>query len=340
VTEWETFYGFNLDKDRCYWMQRSFSTDALRGFKDNENCWKLTDKFENPSSAKKKLEFLQTKMKMYLKEDEQRCELFTGISPAIFLKNEGCEQYLQEWEKVARCGLEKELEKVIQKSKEWNVGLSGISVDHLEELVHHCSIAFTKAESFFGREELLQRAMEAVKTNSRESLEKQLFSGLTLVLVGKSGCGQTALMSKLALSSLNPAVPTIIRFCGTSKFSFDGLRLIQSISIQLLAAHGKIDELKSLITVIPSQDYKPAVKYFQNLISELPANLFIDSLDQLENRNEERNRLTFLRDIRPHEQSRILVSALPDEYDTAGKPGKYFYQCEKILRTGSVPLRI
>jgi hypothetical protein len=66
VTEWETLYGFSLDKERCYWLQRSFNKDALRAFKDHPSCWKLTDRYSNPSSAMK-LEILTTKMKGYMK---------------------------------------------------------------------------------------------------------------------------------------------------------------------------------------------------------------------------------------------------------------------------------
>jgi glycerol-3-phosphate O-acyltransferase len=67
-------------------------------------------------------------------------------------------------------------------------------------------------------------------------------------------------------------------------------------------------------------------------------NLFIDSLDQLENRNEERSKLNFLRGVQPHELSRIIVSTLPDEYEENEKPGKYFYHCEKILKDGEFPI--
>jgi WD40 repeat protein len=98
------------------------------------------------------------------------------------------------------------------------------------------------------------------------------------------------------------------------------------------------EELKELIAALPSQDYKTTVKQFQRLLAEYPVSLFIDSLDQLENRNEERSKLTFLRDIRPHEDSRIIVSTLPDDFDENGKPGKYFYQCETTLKAGTVTM--
>jgi hypothetical protein len=407
VTQWETFYGLDCDKERCYWIQRIFGKGVLRAFKDNSDCWKITDSFsdeahtettdENTLSTKKvdgrstakKLEVLHAKMKMYLRED-QRIELSTHCSPEAYLKGEGCEEYLEEWERVARDCLEKELKKVIDKSDRWNTGFAGIPVDYLEEIVHHCSMVFTKANNFFGREGLLHTGLKLItkkvkmtegmkkgtklnekekkkpdkkkkkdekkKTVRRSLLEDRartkiekavspLFSGVCLALVGKSGCGKTALMSKLALSLSCPEdnavsvdVPMIIRFCGTSRDSLNGLKLIQSISLQILATYEKQEELEEFISVLPSQSYQTEVEYFHKLVSQYPSYLFIDSLDQLENRYEERSKLTFLRDLKPHEQSRIIVSTLPDEYEENGKPGKYFYQCERTLKNGSVPI--
>jgi WD40 repeat protein len=366
VTQWETFYGLDCDKERCYWIQRVFGKASLRAFKDNSDCWKITDIFsdesnaettdENSLSAKnvegrstaKKLEVLHAKMKMYLREN-QRIELPTHCSPEAYLRGEGCEEYLEEWERVTRDCLEKELKKVIEKSEQWNDGFAGIPADQLEEIVHHCSIAFAKASNFFGREDLLGKALEMAKQSPGPikrggNAESKLLSGICMAIVGKSGCGKTALMSKLALSlgsgdaTAVKEIPVIIRFCGTSRYSLNGLKLIQSICLQVLAAYDKREELEELIGVLPSQYYTTAVEYFQNLVSQYPIYLLIDNLDQLENRYEERSKLTFLHDLKPHEQSRIIVSTLPDEYEENGKPGKYFYQCERTLKNGSVPI--
>jgi WD40 repeat protein len=182
---------------------------------------------------------------------------------------------------------------------------------------------------------------ELTESNCEKKLPRnELFSGIDLALIGKSGSGKTALMAKLALSSIDDrgTIPTIIRFCGTSKFSLNGLKLVQTISIQLLASHGKLEELEAFLDSLPSQDYTAAVATFHRFIANYPVFLFIDSLDQLENRNEERSKLSFLRGIQPHEKSRIVVSSLPDEYEENGKPGKYFYQCERTLKTAGVPI--
>jgi WD40 repeat protein/GTPase SAR1 family protein len=338
VTEWETLYALGCDKERCHWIQRSFSDDYLHSFSSNPDCSKLTDVIENPVSARK-LEDLQAKMKEHLKDDH-RTEVSCGIRPEDFLKRERSEEYSREWEVATRTCLEKEMEKVILKCNRWNKGcFYGIPEDHMEEIVHHCSTAFTKSRRFFGREELLKRALEKIK-KSRTG-ENKLLSGITLAVIGKSGCGKTTMMSRLALSChtlLKKEIPLIIRYCGTSKYSLTGLKLIQGISLQLLAAHGKNSEVEAILHILPTQSYKAAMKQFQILISQYPVVLFIDSLDQLENSNEERRKLSFLRDIRPHKQSKIVVSTLPDEYDQNEKHWKYFYQCESLLKAEHVPV--
>jgi WD40 repeat protein len=336
VTEWETLFGLHCDKDRCYWVHRSFDAEKLKAYSSDANYHKLTDGKEGVLPEKSillKLDNLKAKMKSTLRAD-QLCELLKPLSPSDYFDETRCVKYSRKWEKVARNCLENELEKVIVKSVEWQKGYDGIPVDHLEEILHHCSVAFDKARNFFGREELIQNALTVLNKNGEKT--ETVLSGIALALVGRSGCGKTALMSKLALPAADANIPTIIRFCGTSKFSYDGLKLIQSISIQLLAIHGKQEELVKLLSDMPSHDYKTAVEYFQKLVSHYPVNLFIDSLDQLENRYEARSKLTFLRDIKPHEQSKVIVSTLPDEYDDDGKAGKYFYRCERTLKAGNV----
>ena len=62
-----------------------------------------------------------------------------------------------------------------------------------------------------------------------------LFSGISLCVIGRSGTGKTALMAKLAsiARAANDQRPVIIRFCGTSKGSVNGLALVQSLCHQI-----------------------------------------------------------------------------------------------------------
>jgi GTPase SAR1 family protein len=322
----------DCDKERCYWIHRSFDKEKLKSFKSDPNYYKLTDGETDvfpEKSTTLKLDNLKAKMKSTLRVD-QCSELVKQISPANYFDESGCVDYLQEWERVTRDCLKKELDKQVLQSEEWKKGSLGLPVDHLEEIIHHSSVAFTKSSSFFGREELIQAATDKLFKS------KGVSKGINLALIGKSGCGKTVIMSKLASSLKDQTVSTIIRFCGTSTYSLDGLKLIQSISIQLLAIYGKEAELRDLISALPSQDYKAAVVAFHNLVATYSVHLFIDSLDQLENRNEERSKLSFLRGIQHGKKSRIVVSTLPDELNDDGKPGKYFYHCEQTLKAENV----
>ena len=64
--------------------------------------------------------------------------------------------------------------------------------------------------------------------------------------------------------------------------------------------------------------------------------LMIDSIDQLTNENLARSNLSFLRGVKPHRDTRIIVSALPDEKDADGK-WIYCYGCDTKLAIRNVP---
>jgi WD40 repeat protein len=370
MTEWETLFALNCDSDRCFWVERVFEHNPLHSLNKTTNSPKIADIFPSSSTLPEPdiLNRFKGKMKKHLKQDPQSLPV---ITPTDYFENNGsCQIYLNNWENVLRGRLNMELHNVIKKVQNWNTQQHGIPVEIIEEIIHHCSMALTKAKNFYGREEVIKMAMEilglrsAIETKSKSmnvvddsryevrdrrrkckysksTGRSRLLSAIDLAIIGKSGCGKTSLMAKLALSlsstSTNGRIPTIIRFCGTSKFSLHGLKLIQSICIQLLAAHGKADELQTYLDSLPSQDYKTAVASFHGFIASYPVFLYIDSLDQLDNRDEERSKLSFLRDLRPHQTSRIIVSSLPDEYEKDGKPGKYFYQCARTLKTARVP---
>jgi flagellar biosynthesis GTPase FlhF len=370
VTEWETLFGLGCSKERCYWMQRSFDKKKLKAFSEHANFKIITDAVTNSPSAEGppsrslvevmktkiksyfsrsphksvalKLDILKAKMKSYLKEDK-RCELSCRISPEQYFTEMDRIIYLKEWEGAVRNCLEKDLERIKTKNQEWIRNCQtdlGIPSEFVEDILFHCKTAYMKAKSFLGRDELKERALKYFQNSSTGT--KSILQGLTFALIGKSGCGKTALMSKLAMEIAASTVegpPVIIRFCGTSQNSLNGLRLIQSITFQILAFYERKEELKEMVQKFPSQDYKTAVEYFQKLLEKNPVFLFIDSVDQLENRNEERSKLSFLRKIpSPNRNSRIVVSALPDDYNEDGQPGKYYYQCEATLKLNNIAI--
>ena len=100
-----------------------------------------------------------------------------------------------------------------------------------------------------------------------------LFSGVSLCVIGRSGTGKTALMAKLAsiARAANDQRPVIIRFCGTSKGSVNGLSLVQSLCHQI-----------QLVLQLPpepvSNNYDKAVLMFHSLLNKHAMVLFIDRL--------------------------------------------------------------
>ncbi len=59
--------------------------------------------------------------------------------------------------------------------------------------------------------------------------------------------------------------------------------------------------------------YDEAVAHLHSLLRDHAVVLIVDSLDQLSNDDLARSHITFLKGVRPHPLTRIVVSALPDE---------------------------
>jgi len=128
----------------------------------------------------------------------------------------------------------------------------------------------------------------------------------------------------------------IVRFCGTSPGSVSGHKLIVSICHQIHYLY----ELPYNTGNIEALGYDDAVKYFQGLLNQYAVILFIDSLDQLTNENLARSHLTFLKGLKPHKDTRVIVSCLPDERDETDPTGtkwKYIYGCSTKLQAAKVP---
>ena len=65
------------------------------------------------------------------------------------------------------------------------------------------------------------------------------------------------------------------------------------------------------------------------------------SLDQLRDENQARSKISFLRGVKPHPDTRIIVSALPDDKITGDQrnnaDGVYYYGCDTCLAMHCVP---
>ncbi len=140
-------------------------------------------------------------------------------------------------------------------------------------------------------------------------------------------------------------VPVIVRYCGKSEYSKDPAKLLSSIILQIylvyhdgfnvkqklmrkknqnqnnassnnLAASQTTEDtaIATFLQTYQSQSYEDIVNIFHHVLCRYPVVLFLDSLHHLATTDDIPNRLAFLAGIKPHKQSRIIVSTYPDEY--------------------------
>eukprot|EP01041_Mallomonas_annulata_P004381 gene4381-8724_t len=163
--------------------------------------------------------------------------------------------------------------------------------------------------------------------NSSESADEDdiigSYYGISLFITGIPGTGKTALLSKIAFEISKKLIyPVIVRYCASSRDSMDGLSLIRSISSQIRSTFNEeYDKDKDTTTTSTTTstnnngntndihtDYNTAIKDFHNLLQKHAIILFIVNIDFLLNSFEERSRLSFLINIKPHKDSRIILS--------------------------------
>jgi hypothetical protein len=252
-------------------------------------------------------------------------------------KDSELKAYQIEFRNKMKAILSKELESVIEKTRVWNKTGNGLGLPGLDlnEMVHYCRVLEDKCKNFQGRRDLLNACIDRIKGVNKN---KHLLD-VSLCIIGGSESGKTAMVSKLA-ECCSPSfdyycgtttVLLIVRYCGTSKQSVDALVLITSICTQI-----------QLICNLPfdaiSNDYNAAVAYFHGLLLMHPVLLFIDSLDQLTDAYQARSMLSFLVGVNCHKDTRIIVSALPDERDEENSnKWKYVYLCDTRLNEYEVP---
>ena len=149
-------------------------------------------------------------------------------------------------------------------------------------------------------------------------------------------CSKTALMAKLCNEVVLQCSErnVIIRFCGTSPGSVNARSLMVSICEQIEYLMGLDRKIRS----IQHDLYSEVIKYFHSLLRTHPLVLFIDSLDQLSDEDFGRSQISFLKDLKLHHDSRVIVSSLPDDSEVNPDTGQqYLYLCETRLKEWSVP---
>lgn len=376
VTEWEVRYAFKEDRDlhRCAWIHRAFENgviadlDPKRLFCDVRDDKKLennlrelkdfmVDRLCHPQSVAAvqpgQLVNLEVPFASYHRRFEQKQE------------DKVAQSYIAAWQLHVEHLFSQEVDKLAALHKRWLVDGDGVGIPGqlLQDILHHYSWARAKCETFIGRENLLQDIQSAIdaKPSSQQSSTSSALDSISLCIIGRSGTGKTALVAMAAIkvaSSKLEKRPILVRFCGTSADSASGLALLRSLNTQLTFLFGELtddepialqqelegeqeqqqaEKLAAADTAAPKDEgYLKEVRIFQRFLTKYAVLLFLDSLDQLSNANLARSRISFLRDFQPHPQTRIIVSALPDERDESTGQWIYSYGCDSQLSMNNV----
>lgn len=325
LVEYEVFAAMKMctnKLDNCnenvYWIERIFyeeESDNPTGGRSGESCHQ-------------KLQKLKETMQHDLIPRENIKQL--RVSEDDYNTQSGeYEKYLDTWESTVRAMLDDMLCALVRQRSRWVYNGCGLSFDAetLDELFHHATLARTTCEDFVGRELLFHDAVRRIqakhappRTGGIKS-QRILYTGIWLSVVGKSGTGKTSFMSKLAhmlreeekrvdhihVPSSSAARPVLIRFCGTSKGSSDGLSLVQGLCRQI-----QLIFLMKEAVVVP-RNYDGATALLHELLRNHAVILLIDGIDQLSDANMARSRISFLCGLRPHPNTRVIVSCLPDD---------------------------
>jgi WD40 repeat protein len=326
VTEWESLYALSLDRNKCHWIRKTFDMAPIWA-----NPVKYLDLCDTVTDTRRldKLEYLKSQFKCSF--DPKRSETLANVPPDLYLEENTLNpaKFENLWEADTEQYLLEHItrhEGRIRSITGFMIQEIGIPTDLFDDIHHHFKLAFKRSKEFYGRTDLLEAAIASIMGPTRNTAD---FESISLAIFGKSGLGKTSLMSKLAVEIRkipgNENIPIIIRFCGTSKYSLNGLDLMFSICAQLLACYNQSVKLAELMNSLQNQSFGEMKRFFDEVLEKFPAVLIIDSLDQLTDQNEERSNLSILKGIRCAAGSKIVVSCLPDE-------SNYHYNCETRLK--------
>ena len=328
VTEWEVTAAAESepDKSRLFWMRRTFQGGVT---KEYPRYWDYSDVLDDELKASRLSSLLKwMEEKVFLSEQIYN---YSDASIKSYCSDDDIWKVQKErWTKEMTSILKNSLDLIIKTGKEWLKNSCGLDIpgEEATEMLHHCAWAARKAADFVGRDELVDSLLNSIATNNRilpsDLQDSDGFDGVSVCVVGRSGCGKTALMAKVAdLLSMQQQLeadededfirPIIIRFCGTSPGSSTGLSMVRSICRQIHFCLG--DNLNETAKDVLSMSYNEVVSYFHDLLRDNVVVLFIDSIDQLSNADLARSNVSFLDGVIPHQDTRIIVSVLPDEKD-------------------------
>jgi hypothetical protein len=326
VSEWEMRAALQNEDDasRISWLHREFKNRVNRTYEKHKLYDDTIDDYRRRDRLTSLLQWMWGQV-------PDRATQYSDATFQNYLDDDAVWQMQRyRWTDDITRIFNTSLEKIIAVSSDWDNDACGLGLpgDEATEMLHHYAWAQQKASEFFGREELVDTVVQLITAGQPNSAaptdgsDISPFSGVCLNITGFSGAGKTSLVAKAADAifleqqfSFNDDTrdrPLILRFCGTSPGSSSGLLLVRSIcrQIHFLMNHVMIES--PAIDVL-SMDYDTLVEHFHHLLATYPILLFIDGVDQLSNENLARSNLTFLQGVKPHADTRIVVSTLKDE---------------------------
>ena len=333
VTEYEFRYAVNLARkqeevnklSRLAWFSRNMSGIT----RDDPNYSMFSDTLDASDGKAQKLQRLVELMNNVFDEipDENRCVVQSDLSFRDYnLMNKNWEKYFERFKTRMERIFTHSIASRARQMDSWKENSQGMGLPGIEmnEILHHYELANRKCSSFYGREGLLNEAQKMVDSQSSH------VTGIRLGIVGNSGCGKTAFMSKLAslFYERDPASnkPVLIRFGGTSPSSTRLLTLIVSLCHQIHYFQGLPFNHKNILSKLydpesntltdlqKNQSFESLVNYYLTLCNSYPHYLFLDSLDQIVDETEHRSRATFLNCLAQNKSSTIILSTLPARY--------------------------
>ena len=235
----------NEGKNGILWIRRVFDEEMLDGGEGSHD--------EDNDSCEAKLLDLQATMNQ---ANISRSVINVPLDDFKSQQGDGYSTYLLEWETKVQSVLDEALDELVTQVSQWEKDGSGLGVDgdNAEELLHHVMLARRLCSFFVGKTTTINDSIRNIllkpetKRLGGNNSHRQLYGGIWLSIVGKSGTGKSAFMAKLAArlreeeislhlkrrKSIGSTIrPVLIRFCGTSKRSIDGLSLVQSLCYQL-----------------------------------------------------------------------------------------------------------
>ena len=212
----------------CFWFKRN-----ITDIRENINKTKarfFIDKTSNglDEDALSLLDTLKTKMSSMLTNNTKEYDLKWHGESCIDPKNN--EEHMKYIDRLCEDFYEvliDMIDKGIEERKS-----TDLEDPLVKEISLHTTTCQDKARFFYGRKDVLDAILNHVKNENDNRV---------LVVQGESGCGKTSIMAVAAkmIKEVNPEVPLILRFLGTTSGSSSISELLKSICTQICQVQEK-----------------------------------------------------------------------------------------------------